>query len=73
VATPWFSGRFGEENADRIAKQQAEGNPLKKVSYAQDIANTVLFLAGPESSNITGEMMVVDAGMHLAIMAGARR
>jgi NAD(P)-dependent dehydrogenase (short-subunit alcohol dehydrogenase family) len=73
VATPWFSGRFGEDNADRIAKQQAEANPLKKVSYAQDIANTVLFLAGPESSNITGEMLVVDAGMHLAVMAGARR
>ena len=73
VATPWFSGRFGEENADRIAKQQAETNPLKKVSYAQDIANTVLFLAGGESSNITGEMLLVDAGMHLSIMAGARR
>ncbi|MGA9796363.1 MAG: glucose 1-dehydrogenase [Rhizomicrobium sp.] len=73
VATPWFSGRFGDENAERIATQQAQANPLKKVSYAQDIANTVLFLAGTESSNITGEMMVVDAGMHLAIMAGARR
>jgi enoyl-[acyl-carrier-protein] reductase (NADH) len=33
----------------------------------------VLFLAGRESRNITGEMLVVDAGMHLAIMAGARR
>jgi len=73
VATPWFSGRFGEDSAKRIADQQAETNPLKRVAYAEDIANTVLFLAGPESSNITGEMMVVDSGLHLAVMAGARR
>jgi 3-oxoacyl-[acyl-carrier protein] reductase len=73
VATPWFSGRFGAENADRIAAQQAEGNPLKRVANAQDIADTVLFLAGPESRNITGEMLLVDSGMHLAVMAGARR
>jgi 3-oxoacyl-[acyl-carrier protein] reductase len=73
VATPWFSGRFGEDGAKRIADQQAENNPLKRVAYAEDIANTVLFLAGPESSNITGEMLVVDSGLHLAVMAGARR
>ena len=73
VATPWFSGRFGDENADRIAKQQAENNPLKKVAYAEDIANTVLFLSGKESGSITGEMIVVDDGLHLAIMGGPRR
>jgi 3-oxoacyl-[acyl-carrier protein] reductase len=73
VATPWFSGRFGADNAKRIAEQQAEGNPLKRVAYADDIANTVLFLAGPESANITGEMLLVDSGLHLAVMAGARR
>jgi NAD(P)-dependent dehydrogenase (short-subunit alcohol dehydrogenase family) len=73
VATPWFSGRFGEDNAKRIADQQADANPLKRVAYAEDIANTVLFLAGPESSNITGEMLLVDSGMHLNMVGGARR
>jgi len=73
VATPWFSGRFGEDNAKRIADQQAEANPLKRVAYADDIANTVLFLAGPESANITGEMLLVDSGLHLNVIAGARR
>jgi len=73
VATPWFSGRFGEDNAKRIADQTAEGNPLKRVADAQDIANAVLFLAGRESLNITGEMLLIDSGMHLAVMAGARR
>ena len=73
VATPWFSGRFGDEGAKRIGDQQAEANPLKRVAYADDIAHTILFLAGPESSHITGEMLVVDSGLHLAVMAGARR
>jgi 3-oxoacyl-[acyl-carrier protein] reductase len=73
VATPWFSGRFGEDGAKRIADQQAEANPLKRVAYADDIANTVLFLAGPESANITGEMLLVDSGLHLNMVGGARR
>jgi len=73
VATPWFSGRFGADNAKRIAEQQAEANPLKRVAYADDIANAVLFLAGPESGNITGEFMLIDSGMHLNMVGGARR
>lgn len=72
VATPWFSGRFGEENSKRIAGQQAEANPLKRVAYAEDIANAVLFFAGPDSNNISGEFMLIDSGMHLN-MAGTKR
>ncbi|HWD48952.1 MAG TPA: SDR family oxidoreductase [Rhizomicrobium sp.] len=72
VATPWFSGRFGEENSKRIADQTAEGNPLKRVANAEDIADTVMFLAGPESRNISGEMILVDSGMHLS-MTGTKR
>jgi 3-oxoacyl-[acyl-carrier protein] reductase len=72
VATPWFSGRFGEENSKRIADQQAEANPLKRVATAEDIANAVLFLAGPESKNISGEFMLIDSGMHLN-MTGTKR
>ena len=62
VATPWFSGRFGEENSKRIADQQADANPLKRVAYAEDIANAVLFLASPMANWITGTALVVDGG-----------
>ena len=37
-----------------------------------EIAKTVLFFAGPESRNITGETLLSDSGLHLS-MAGARR
>ena len=37
-----------------------------------EIAKTILFLAGPESTNITGEMLMTDGGLHLSL-PGARR
>jgi enoyl-[acyl-carrier-protein] reductase (NADH) len=39
--------------------------PLKRASTAQDVANLVYFLATPQSSNMTGEVMRIDAGAHL--------
>ena len=72
VATPWFAGRFGAEKAERAAARQAEDNPLKHVAQAEDIAESILFLAGPAARHITGEMMVIDDGMHLQL-TGVRR
>ncbi|HEX4534494.1 MAG TPA: SDR family oxidoreductase [Rhizomicrobium sp.] len=72
VATPWFSKRFGEENSKRIADQQADANPLKRVATAEDIADSVLFLVGAGSRNISGEMLLIDSGMHLN-MIGTKR
>jgi enoyl-[acyl-carrier-protein] reductase (NADH) len=39
--------------------------PLKVASTAEDIARVVCFLATPASSNMTGELVRMDAGMHL--------
>jgi enoyl-[acyl-carrier-protein] reductase (NADH) len=39
--------------------------PLKVASSADDIAQLVCFLAGPASSQMTGEVVRMDAGMHL--------
>jgi enoyl-[acyl-carrier-protein] reductase (NADH) len=39
--------------------------PLKIASSPEDIAGVVCFLAGPQSSNMTGELVRVDAGFHL--------
>jgi 3-oxoacyl-[acyl-carrier protein] reductase len=73
VATPWFSRRFGEEASQRIAAGVAESNPLKQVASPEDIATTILFLASPESRQITGETLLVDSGSHLALALTARR
>ena len=39
--------------------------PLARVGAAQDVAATVLFLAGPGGSYITGQTLVVDGGLSL--------
>lgn len=73
VATEWFSKRFGDETADRIKDNQAKDNLLPVIADGEEIAKTVLFFCSPDSANITGEFLLTDSGLHLAVMAGARR
>jgi NAD(P)-dependent dehydrogenase (short-subunit alcohol dehydrogenase family) len=42
-----------------------EGMPLGRVGTVEDIADAVRFLAGPESSWITGVNLAIDGGHHL--------
>jgi len=42
--------------------REAANRPLARVGTPEDIANTVLFLASPMSSWITGSALVVDGG-----------
>jgi len=39
--------------------------PLGRIGTLDDVAAAVRFLAGPESSWITGECVAVDGGHHL--------
>ncbi len=36
--------------------------PLKRVATAEDVANTIVFLAGDKSRQITGEVINVNGG-----------
>ncbi|WP_031468696.1 SDR family oxidoreductase [Sciscionella sediminilitoris] len=47
-----------KEHEERIA----EAMPLKRIGEPEDIANAVLFLAGEQSSWLTGHTLVVDGG-----------
>jgi 3-oxoacyl-[acyl-carrier protein] reductase len=40
-----------------------EGIPLGRIGSAEDVANTVSFLAGPEARYITGQVIRVNGGM----------
>ena len=43
--------------------QFAQNITLKRLSESEDVANVVAFLAGPDSTYITGQTIVVDGGM----------
>ncbi len=65
IDTPWFTKGRGVEGAAKVRDAVIAKVPLKRASTAQDVANLVYFLASPQSGNMTGEVVRVDAGAHL--------
>jgi NAD(P)-dependent dehydrogenase (short-subunit alcohol dehydrogenase family) len=65
IDTTWFTKGRGEAGAKQVRDSVVARAPLKVASSAEDIAQVVCFLASPESSNMTGELVRMDAGMHL--------
>ena len=48
---------------DGLEEFYRQRNLLKRSVTAEDVAEAVLFLAGPRSSKTTGTMLPVDAGL----------
>lgn len=65
IDTPWFTKGRGEAGAKQVRDSVVAKVPLRVASSAGDIAQLVCFLAMPASSNMTGEVVRMDAGMHL--------
>ena len=65
IDTPWFTKGRGEAGAKAVRDSVVARVPLKVASTAEDIAEVVCFLATQASSNMTGELVRMDAGMHL--------
>jgi NAD(P)-dependent dehydrogenase (short-subunit alcohol dehydrogenase family) len=65
IDTPWFTKGRGEAGAKAVRDAVIAKVPLKVASTAEDIAQAVCYLATPVSSNMTGELLRMDAGMHL--------
>src|SRR4051794_4645794 len=65
IDTPWFTKGRGEAAAKQVRDMVVGKVPLKVASTAEDVASVVCFLATPGSSNMTGELVRIDAGLHL--------
>jgi len=64
-------GSFGdpEDAAARANRNYREAvSPMRKIGRAEDIAEAVLFLAGPRAGHITGVDLPVDGGLSLTVM-----
>ena len=67
IDTPWFTKGRGEAAAKQVRDAVVAKVALKVASTAEDIAQLVCFLATSPSSNMTGEIVRMDAGMHLSL------
>lgn len=65
IDTPWFGKGLDDRAAERVRDDAAARTPLKVASKPEDIAASAAFLASPASRHITGETLLVDAGLHL--------
>ncbi|HEY2178191.1 MAG TPA: SDR family oxidoreductase [Caulobacteraceae bacterium] len=73
IDTPWFGRAMGEDQLQRMRDGVAASMPLKAASTAEDIAGAAVFLASPAARHITGETLLVDAGLHLGYAPLAMR
>ncbi|MGC4029797.1 MAG: SDR family oxidoreductase [Steroidobacteraceae bacterium] len=65
IGSGWFAKYQGDTAESQTAEAVARSVPLQVASMPEDIAEAILFFAGPESRHVTGEFMIIDAGMHL--------
>ncbi len=73
IDTPWFGRAMNPDQLERTRQGVAAATPLKAASTAEDIAGAAVFLASPAARHITGETLLVDAGLHLGYAPLAMR
>jgi 3-oxoacyl-[acyl-carrier protein] reductase len=65
IGSAWFTKYQGSDAEQHVVDTVIKSTPLQVASQPEDIAEAILFFAGPESRHVTGEFMIIDAGMHL--------
>ncbi len=65
IGTRWFKDEMGADAYTKLEAGVAASVPLNVASGPDDIAASALFFLTDASRHVTGEMLLVDAGMHL--------
>ncbi len=65
IDTPWHERGLGAEGAARVREGTKKATPLQAAPTAEDIAGAGLFLMSDAARHVTGETLLVDAGLHL--------
>ena len=65
ITTRWFVDGIGQEGYEKVKAAYEGGVPLQRASSAEDVAEAVLWLVEGARS-VTGELLLLDGGMHLA-------
>ena len=72
VGTGWFEKRLGEKGFAAMNAAVAAKVPMGFATMGEDVAAPIAMLLDPASRAITGEVLLVDAGMHLDIALSRR-
>jgi NAD(P)-dependent dehydrogenase (short-subunit alcohol dehydrogenase family) len=73
ISSGWFAKWGDKDREETVAQGVARMTPLQRASTPEDVAGLIMFLASPASRNITGEVILSDAGMHLGPAPRASR
>lgn len=65
VKTPWQVAAHGADGATELERRFAERAPLKAAAEADDVADAIAWLI-EGARRVTGEIVYVDGGMHIA-------
>jgi len=67
IDSPWFDKLGYPGGAAALREHIAKTTPLKAASTPEDIAGSALFLGSEAARHVTGETLLVDAGLHLNV------
>jgi len=72
IDTRWFAD-FSAERAQKIRENIEKTTPLQAASKAEDVADAALFFLSDAARHVTGETLMIDAGLHLGFAPVSRR
>lgn len=64
IAPGFIATEMTESLDEKVLKEWEAGIPLKRIGQVDDISNTAVFFGSDMSSYITGQVLLVDGGMH---------
>lgn len=73
IDTPWHGKLMSNEVVDRMRENSKNNTPLKAASSPEDIADAGLFFMSDASRHVTGETLLIDAGLHLGYASFSQR
>ncbi len=65
IGTRWFKAAMDDDTYAATVKSVEASTPLHAASGPDDIADAALFFVSDAARHVTGEMLHVDAGLHL--------
>ncbi len=72
VGTRWYEDRMSPQDYATTLQQVADIMPLERTASPEDIADGISFFCSPDSSIVTGETLIMDAGAHLDLAMSRR-